>query len=281
MLKKTYRTTILALVTLGACANAQAGWTTVYSNDFESGLSGQISGAGMLAPVSGYAGLGSSGNQFSGSYLVNDTGSMWHQTRPAPGTATTLTLTGLPGHTAISLSFLLAIRDSWDGSYYAPNPNLDLANYDYFNVAIDGNKVFSETFGFRTPTQYPGYVQSYVAPVGGLLTSGYGTNLGGNFGYPDSAYDMGKDPLFQSIAHTGSSLTISFWADGAGWQGGLDESWGLDNLRVSLLETETPPSPPPTTTPTPAPNPLPVPGTLLLTATALLGLGLSRRISAR
>lgn len=275
--KKIRRAAFLALAIMGASAQAQAGWTTIYTNNFDSGLGGGISGAGVLTPVTGYAGVGDAGNQFGGQYLVNSTGSVWGQANPVPGTPTTLTLTGLPNHSAISLSFLLAIRDSWDGSYYAPNPALNIAGYDYFNVSIDGVKLFSETFGFRTAMQQPGYVQSYVAPAGGLLTGTSARDLAGYI-YPDSAYDMGKDPLFQSIAHTGSTLTLSFWADGAGWQGGQDESWGIDNLRISLLEPEIPPPPPPPAV-TPAPNPVPVPGTLLLTGTALLGLRLSRRSS--
>lgn len=267
---KALRAASLALVIGGISLNADAAWTTVYTNNFDSGPSAEISGAWALSPVAGYAGVGAAGNQFSGLYLVNDTGSVWQQANPTQSTPTRITLTGLPNHTAISLSFLLAIRDSWDGSYYAPNPALQFANYDYFNVAIDGVKVFSNTFGFRTIMQVPGYVQSYMPPAGGLLTGtgGNATNLGGNLAYPDSAYDMGKDPLFQSIAHTGSSLSISFWADGPGWQGGQDESWAIDNLRVSLLQTDTAP---------PSANPIPEPGTLLLSSAAFLGMILRRR----
>jgi len=29
-------------------------------------------------------------------------------------------------------------------------------------------------------------------------------------------------------------MTISFRARGAGWQGGHDESWGIDNVRVLI-----------------------------------------------
>jgi hypothetical protein len=249
-----FRAALLSLAIGGISLNANAGAITVYSNDFNSGASAQMSGAGRLDSVAGFAGIGNAGNQFSGQYLVNDTGTVWKNPNPVPATPTVVTLTGLPDHTAISLSFLLAIRDSWDGSYYAPDPTYDFANYDYFNVAVDGVKVFSETFGLRNTLGaaygYTGYVQSYVPPVGGLLT-GTGLNAKNYGGGPsaDSAYDMGVDPSFQSIAHSGSTLTLSFWADGPGWQGmsnGIlgnckvdacsDESWGMDNLHVSVIQ---------------------------------------------
>lgn len=264
------RAAISALVALGFSLNAQADWQSVYSNDFNGGMSAQVSGGGFLKSVSGYAGVGQQGNQFSGQYLVNDTGcyNFRCNSLTAPSVPTTLTLTNLPAHTAISLSFLLAIRDSWDGSYYAPNPRMEFANHDYFNVSVDGVRLFSETF-----TTWPdaNYVQSYVAPTGGLLTP-IARNYDGN-AYLDDAYDMGLDPRFQSIAHSGSTLTISFWADGSGWQGRTngnptcvsdncsDESWGIDNLRVSILA---------------APVPEPESAAMMLAGLAVLGT-LSRR----
>jgi hypothetical protein len=51
-----------------------------------------------------------------------------------------------------------------------------------------------------------------------LLTGTVPYNYAGGV-FTDTAYDMGIDPSFQTIAHSGSTLTISFWADGPGWQG--------------------------------------------------------------
>jgi hypothetical protein len=45
---------------------------------------------------------------------------------------------------------------------------------------------------------------------------------------------MGLDPRFGNIAHTASSLTVTWLAHGTGWQGGTDESWGIDNVEVLL-----------------------------------------------
>jgi hypothetical protein len=255
---------LLAAVSALAISSANAAWVDVYSNDFNAGASPQITGAGNLQAVQGYAGIGTVGNQFSGQYLVNSTGCAFGcggPLNPAQSPSpTVLTLNNLPAHSAIQISFLLAIRDSWDGSYYAPTPQTNFANHDYFNVAIDGVAYFSETFSFRLND--PQYIFSYVAPVGGLLTPGALLNRDENTSYPDLAYDMGLDSRFQSIAHSGSSLTLSFFASGAGWQGGTDESWGIDNLRVSVLTL-------------PDPQPVPEPETWLM---VLAGLGVLARI---
>jgi hypothetical protein len=125
------------------------------------------------------------------------------------------------------LAFLAAIIDSWDGT-------------ELFKVSIDGTEVFSHWFQLAT-----GDASDYVAPVGGLLSSG--TNLGftgGGFYDHDRAYNMGVDPVF-TVAHTASTVTI-VWKISAisgpaadQWQGGTDESWALDNVKVSVSSTTT------------------------------------------
>ena len=77
--------------------------TTVFSTDFESGLPAQFSAPGsVIQGVQGYAGLGPSGNQFSGSFL---------RYTSVPLFDTQLSLTGLPAHDHLSLKFLLAVID--------------------------------------------------------------------------------------------------------------------------------------------------------------------------
>src|SRR3989475_639253 len=49
---------------------------------------------------------------------------------------------------------------------------------------------------------------------------------------------MGLDPRFTAIPHTSSTLTIDWFAGDAGWQGGNDESWALDNVAV-VLDSQT------------------------------------------
>lgn len=45
---------------------------------------------------------------------------------------------------------------------------------------------------------------------------------------------MHSESALHSIAHTSSALTLEFFASGAGWQGGGDESWAIDNLKISI-----------------------------------------------
>ncbi|MFN7805735.1 MAG: cadherin domain-containing protein, partial [Planctomycetaceae bacterium] len=154
-----------------------------------------------------YQGLGPVGNQFNSKFLRSSG-------------AATLTLSNLPDHDRIDLGFLLAIIDSWDGG-----------SSDYFNVTVDGFTLFRETFSaFNLGNQ------TYNPQIGGLIS--FGTQLGFNSSWNDSAYDMHLDPKFQSSAHTSSTLTIQWLANGPGWEAGTNESWAIDNLQFVLWKNQ-------------------------------------------
>lgn len=204
-------TALAVVLCLASVAEAQV----VFSSDFESGLPPELAGAGVrIEAVQGYAGLGAPGNQFGGSLLRYYTQTLYD---------TTLTLTDLPPHTHVSLGFLLALIDSWDGT-------------ELFQVDIDGQLVFSHWFQLAT-----GDDTDYVAPAGGLLSSGGELGWSGGSWYSrDRAYDLSVEPAFRNIPHTADTLTV-VWRMGAvsggaaaNWQGGADESWGIDNLTVTL-----------------------------------------------
>jgi len=230
----------------------QAG-IVVFSTNFDSGLPPQFSGVTTVESVQGYAGVGPVGNQFGGQFLRNDTGG---PTAGTPGLPTILTLTGLPGHTSIDVNFLLAIIDSWDGIGQAFSP-------DVFNVRVDGTVVFSKVF------QNTGGTSDYTPPPGGLLTSGSDRGFGsGTFFDKDSAFNMYLEPAFHNIPHSASTLTIEWYANGAGWQGNFgsqfDESWAIDNLQVVLNGDAT--------------SAVPEPGSLALMTLGIIGLfGVVRR----
>ena len=209
----------------------------VFSDDFDGGqavlggVGAALSGVTTTEPVQSYAGLGSSGNQFGGDFLYNQTGGL--PTIGTSGMLTTLTLTNLPAHNSIDLDFLLATINSWDG--------IDGANGvtgDYFNVRVDGVEIFEATFAQQSGTP----ANAYQAPSGGQLDPG--SNLWRrSVNIADGAYDMGLDPILSNIAHSSSTLVIDFFADGPGWQGERDflsivgepdEAWAIDNLRVSI-----------------------------------------------
>lgn len=190
----------------------------VYFNDFDggetlgAGVSGGLSGETTTEPVQGYAGEGPSGGEFGGNLLRNDSATQ-------PGAATVLTLDGLPAHGAVSVEFLLAVIDSWDGNGPAAAP-------DFFEVWIDGVSVFQETF---SNTSNLGQTQTYAGPAI-VFEQDLGWTVSAN--HNDSAYDMA--PNLTGIRHTESTLTLELFAAGAGWQGADDESWGIDNLRVAV-----------------------------------------------
>ncbi len=199
----------LSLTAIGPAALADS--VTVFSTDFNSGAPPEFSGVITTEGVQGYAGLGTGPNVFDGDFLRNTSGT--------PPLKSTLTLTGLPPHTSISLGFLLAIIDSWDGIGC-------FAGTDTFSVRVDGSLVFSEVFENGCGTQ------SYVPPPGVELARSQ--FLGFNPDYLDSAYNMGLDPVFQNIPHTAGTLTVEWFAGGRDFTGGDDESWAIDNVEVIL-----------------------------------------------
>ncbi len=178
--------------------------------------------------VQNFDGRGTLTNIFAGNFLRNVT--------DGPGDKITLTLENLPTHTSIDLNFLLAIIDTWDG-------NLEGFGPDLFNVTVDGVSIFSETF-----TNIDSASQSYIPPIGVQLGSEeFFSDTNNSFSSArDSAYNMGLDPTFDNIAHTGNTLTIEWFADGDGWESGANigdqnyanETWAIDNVEVILNGTD-------------------------------------------
>jgi len=217
----------LAIAFLAGSSTAIAAPTLVFSTDFDSALPVAITpGTATLTGVQGYAGLGPDGNKFGGSFL-----------RSATGNVVTLNLNGLPAHDTISLAFLFAAIDSLDGTGTFPAG-------DFFKIVFDGTTLFSESFANATPSQ----IQSYVPPSGVEFARRVDLGFSGPGGfYTDSAYDLGADPRFANFAHSGSSAKIEFFVFGPGNQDLSDESWAMDNLRVSVTTNGVAPVPEPQT----------------------------------
>lgn len=210
------------LAALAPCLVAQ-GTLSVFATDFTGGAPAEFSGHSATESVLGYTGLGPLGNRFGGNFLRNDTGSPG-----VPQTHTVLTLTGLPIHTSVDVRFLLALIDTWDGSFSAPGAPVP----DEFHVKVDGVTVFAETLSNFNNQQN----QSYSPPPGVLLTPlpylDRGWQVRNDFG--ETAYDMGAEPRLQAIPHTAPTLVVEWFAAGSGWQGGMDESWAIDNVAIVL-----------------------------------------------
>jgi len=216
-LRSIFRASIVVSFLVAALsASAFGGTVTVLDTNFDAGVPSGFSGVTTTEGVQGYAGLGTGSNVFGGSFLRN-----------ATANATAVTFTGLPPHSDISIAFLLAIIDSWDGDPCHAGP-------DFFNVRVDGNLLFSENFqnsncgaqGYLPP---PGVELAYRQTLGFTPTDTW---------YADSAYDMGLDPIFQNIPHTASTLTIEWFGSGVDYQPGADESWAIDNVVVTLTTTD-------------------------------------------
>lgn len=200
-----------ALTMLQCPARAADYWST----GFEAGMPAEITAPGAtIQGTQGWAALGHPGMQFGPNFLRFSALTL---------SDTRLVLRGLPAHTHVSLGFLLALIDSWDGT-------------ELYQVTVDGNLLFSHWFQLAT-----GDTTDYNAAPGTILSMG--TNLGfsnGSYYGRDRAYDLGNEPAFRDVPHTADSLVVvwklSAVSGGAAqqWQGGTDESWAIDQLRVSL-----------------------------------------------
>jgi len=238
-IRSVFLTTILLSI---APLSAQAG-IEVYFNDFESGVAGPaISGFGAVEGTQGYSAHG------FGSSFFRNAGS------GSNGPETILTLTDLPEHDSLDLGFLLAIIDSWDGN------DAGRHGIDLFRIRVDGNLIFEETFTNFTDQEYKPGVGTFTQTQSlenRLFTP---VDIGFNSWF-DSVYDFNSWEPFMNIAHNADILTISFAAGGRFFNGGLNEHFAVDNLRVTLNTT----------------TQVPEPEALGLTGLALIGLGVIRR----
>ncbi len=103
-------------------------------------------------------------------------------------------------------------------------------------MRVDGALLFNHWFQLAL-----GDSSDYIAPPGALLSRGHDLGFSGCCYYNrDRAYDLSADPTFQNIPHSADSLVV-VWSLSAvsgpaaqQWQGGDDESWAIDNVRVTL-----------------------------------------------
>lgn len=154
----------------------------------------------------------------------------------------TLTLTDLPQHSEVTLEFDLLVIRSWDGNLVEiPEQAQGAAPFramagetigpDRWSLSVDGGTLLDTTFsnwdelGFDQayPGSYPG--GSYQARTGASANNNMCFNY--DRGTLDSTYH-----LRYTIPHDGTDLQVDFAASGL--QSIADESWGLDNVKISL-----------------------------------------------
>jgi len=228
---------------------AQAVTITAYSSNFDAaatvaaGVIASLSGAAVQS-VQGYSGLGNGGNVFGGNFLSSFNA----------GSTATLTLGSLPTHSSINITGLLGVLDSWDSS------DGGCCSPDFFRIYVDGTPIFSDTYNTALGSVNNSAVLTDIG--GGKVQRGFGG------GWNDQAFDLENE--LQNIVHTASTLTIELRGEGAGWQGGDDEGWGIDNLLVQLNGV---------TVVTPPTGDVPEPMTLSLFGAGLGSLAWARRRS--
>ncbi|MGE0682964.1 MAG: thrombospondin type 3 repeat-containing protein [Candidatus Binatia bacterium] len=139
-----------------------------------------------------------------------------------------LTLTGLPAHTNITVSFDLFILQTWDGNGIPFGPDIwDLS-------VVDGPTLLHTTFSNvhkdlgqqAYPDAYPGGDNPSTTGAVEIDTLGYDSFFG-DAHHGDSIYRLSF-----TFSHSTNSLVMNFSASGLQLLG--DESWGLDNVDVAV-----------------------------------------------
>ena len=135
----------------------------------------------------------------------------------------TLTLKNLRPHSQATVSFDLYVLKSWDGD----NPNY---GPDRWSLSVAGGPALLDTTfsnNFKT-APHDLSLQNYPASNSKPQTSAAAVNSLGYTFYGDSIYH-----LTFSFSHTSDTLILHFSSSLFEGKGAGDESWGLDNVRVS------------------------------------------------
>jgi hypothetical protein len=133
-----------------------------------------------------------------------------------------LTLSNLPPHAALEVWFDLYILKSWDGNSPVYGP-------DRWSLSVAGGPtLLATTFSNNPKVGTQGSDQDYPRPHSPPRTGAASTNTLGYAFFGDSIY-----PLSFTFPHTGSTLTLNFSSSLFEGKGAGDESWGLDNVRIS------------------------------------------------
>ncbi|RJP88644.1 MAG: IPTL-CTERM sorting domain-containing protein [Desulfobacteraceae bacterium] len=197
----------LLLVALGVgVVSVQA--AVVYSNDFSGGAGGEWS-TPQTATANGENFLGASASGF---------GNMTN----------TLSLSSLPSHEAISISFDLYVINSMDGN--GPEGGAG----DPWQLTADGTSVIYTNFANYTGLNsqaYPNELPPYGS--GGSFAPRTGAYANGHLGYGSGDFGDATYRFSFTIPHTAATLTLNYISSQNQSPG--DEGWGLDNVVVQTV----------------------------------------------
>ena len=133
-----------------------------------------------------------------------------------------LTLTDLPEHDTVTVSFEAFVINSWDGNDLTLGP-------DAWSVTVDGGLTLLHTTFANQYEDFQAYPDAYP---GGEYPGQTGAAEVDTLGYAtDSVYEIAF-----TLPHESSWVVLGF--SGAGLGGVADESWGLDNVVVSITDCE-------------------------------------------
>jgi hypothetical protein len=158
---------------------------------------------------------------------------------------TNLTLSSLPTHDLVTLSFDLYLLRSWDGeaSDYGP---------DRFGIDADSSRLFLKSFSNGHPAGQSFCPDSISQPCAPMTGASERYSLG--YSFSEWVPGSGKtgpeimDAVYHfdlSFSHSASNLVLSFFGEGLQGMtssGYLDEAWGLDNVAVYLHTIPEPPT---------------------------------------
>jgi hypothetical protein len=149
----------------------------------------------------------------------------WNHTRVEQ--AAILSLTMLPPHTGIIISFDVYILRSWDGNSPAYGP-------DQFIIKLDDDRIImNTTFSNNPKVAEDGSDQCFPIMNGELAHNRPWVDAAatGTLGY-NKFFAEGIYRISLPIAHSGQNLTIRFGSSLFEGKGTKDEGWGLDNVSV-------------------------------------------------
>ena len=198
---------ILGGVAAAALATA-AHATTLATLDFDNPFTVDTGVFGSFGPFSfETANVGAwNAAGWAGRYAANRTGGN-------PASFTTLSLFGLAPHTTISASFVLGFLESWDGY------DGGCCSPDNLEIWVDGVQISN-----MTATNALGSADDFD----GNPIIAYRDQVNGTYFFSDTLIGYSK-----TFAHSASTLSLGIRASGAGWQGGGDEAWGIDNIKLT------------------------------------------------
>lgn len=203
------------ILPLAALSSASATVTQVYSNDFEAPVGSEWSQTDRdVTPVGARGFLGQFGSE-----------------------SAVLSLSGLPAHDSVTVSFDVYVIDSWDGQGIDVGP-------DIFDLSVVGGATLLHTTfsnvencapGDRNqayPGTYPG--ASNLPRTGAIENNTLGYHY--LYGHCTGTLDAGDSVyhISTTVSHTANSLALNFSASLFGLP---DEFWGLDNVTVSVTQS--------------------------------------------